>query len=126
MSKEVDVSKLSDFEISILVIERDTAQFKASRIDELLNEYGRAKGFVDAEKKETTTKSYDVEKIHWVEKTGAKGPYEHADPKTEGGKPDFQALLADLKGHDSKFRHGGLFYWVFNDAASIGRKKLAK
>lgn len=55
MIKEVDVSKLSEYEISILVIERDTAQFKASRIDELLNEYGRAKGFVDAEKKETAT-----------------------------------------------------------------------
>ena len=52
---QMDMSKLSDFEISMLIIERDTAQFKASRIDELLNEYGRMKGFVDTEKKETAT-----------------------------------------------------------------------
>ena len=77
-------------------------------------------------KAKIATKDYDVQKISWVEKQGQRGLYEFADPKTEGGKPDFQALLADLKTHGDKFRHGGLFYWVFNDAASIGRKQLKK
>ena len=77
-------------------------------------------------KTKIATKEYDTEKIHWVERTGTKGPYQFADPKTEGAKPDFKALLADLKEHNGKFRHKGMFYWVFNDAASIGRKQLTK
>jgi hypothetical protein len=68
------------------------------------------------------TKDYDTEKIYWVEKLGAKGPFQYADPKTEGTKPNFEALLADLKEHDGRFRQGGMFYWLFRDAAGIGRK----
>ncbi len=44
--------KLTDAEISHLIIERDTCQFKAQRIDELLNKIGEQQGFSDAEKKE--------------------------------------------------------------------------
>jgi len=51
--KQVDVSRFSDFEVSMLVIERDVAQFRAQRIDELLNEYGVAKGYGEAEKNTT-------------------------------------------------------------------------
>lgn len=40
--------KVNDFEISLLIIERDTCQFKASQIDALLNKIGKAKGFEDA------------------------------------------------------------------------------
>jgi len=49
----IDVGKFSDFEISLLAIERDVAQYKVERIDELLNEYGRVKGLVEAEIKES-------------------------------------------------------------------------
>jgi len=49
---QVDVSKLSDFEISVLIIDRDTAQFRMNAIDELLAKVGEAKGFTEAAKKE--------------------------------------------------------------------------
>jgi len=49
MSKS-DKLRLSDFEVSLLIIERDACQYKKERIDELLNKIGEAKGFVDAEK----------------------------------------------------------------------------
>lgn len=75
-------------------------------------------------KAKAATKEYDVEKIQWVEKTGTKGPFQFADPKTEGAKLDFKALLTDLKEHNGRFRHGGMFYWVFQDAAGIGRKPV--
>jgi hypothetical protein len=68
------------------------------------------------------TKDYDTEKIQWVEKLGAKGPFQYADPKTEGTNLDFKALLADLKEHDGRLRHSDMFYWLFQDAAGIGRK----
>lgn len=41
---------LTDFEISMLIIERNTCQHKAAEIDELLNKIGAAKGFDDAER----------------------------------------------------------------------------
>jgi len=50
----IDLTRLTDFEISMLIIERDVSQYKVERIDELLNKIGEAKGFVDIEKKEPT------------------------------------------------------------------------
>jgi len=73
-------------------------------------------------KAKTVTRDYDVEKIRWIEKSGPKGPFQFADPKTEGTKPDFKALLTDLKEHNGRLRQGGMFYWIFPDAAGIGRK----
>jgi len=77
-------------------------------------------------KGKAATKDYDVARINWIEKDGTKGKYEFADPKTEGAKPDFKALLADLKAHSGKFQHVGMFYWIFRDAAGIGRKQVTK
>ena len=74
-------------------------------------------------KAKAVTRDYDVDKIQWIEKTGAKGPYMLADPKTEGAKPDFKALLADIKAHKGGLNRDGWFYWVFNDQATVGRKK---
>lgn len=74
-------------------------------------------------KAKAVTRDYDVNKIQWVQKTGAKGPYEFADPKTEGEKTDFKALLADIKAHNGTLTRDGWFYWVFNDQATVGRKK---
>ena len=77
-------------------------------------------------KAKTATKEYDVDRIQWIEKTGTKGNYQYADPKTEGAKADFEALLTDLKAHNGKFQHAGMFYWIFQDAAGIGRKQVTK
>lgn len=65
--------KLSDYEISMLIIERDTAQFKREKIDELLNQLGAEQGFNDAEKKPTREPtqeialpgSGDISKLPW-------------------------------------------------------------
>jgi len=51
--REVDLSKLTDFEISMLILERDISQYRVERIDELLNKVGEIKGFGEAEKKPT-------------------------------------------------------------------------
>jgi hypothetical protein len=77
-------------------------------------------------KAKAVTKDYDSEKIQWVKKTGQKGEYEFADPKTEGQKPDFKALAADLREHKGKFQRGGSFYWLFSDSNAIGRKPARK
>jgi len=51
---QVDLPKLSDFEISMLVLERDVSQYRVERIDELLNKIGEAKVLADVEKKPGT------------------------------------------------------------------------
>ena len=112
---QVDVSKLSDFEISMLVIDRDTAQFRVERIDELLNKVGEAKGYVEAQKR-----TWNPKKIEWIETSGTKGLYDKASPQ---GTDDFKAMLIDLKKHSGKLSCDGFFYWVFSDQATVGRKK---
>lgn len=51
---QIDVSKLTDFEIGLLILERDVSQYRVERIDELLNRIGESKGFAEAEKKPPT------------------------------------------------------------------------
>jgi hypothetical protein len=43
-----DAPGLTDVELMLLIIERDTCHYKKERIDELLNQIGEAKGFEDA------------------------------------------------------------------------------
>lgn len=51
---ESDKPNFSDFEVSMLIIERNTCQYKAEQIDELLNKVGAAKGLSDVEKEKET------------------------------------------------------------------------
>ena len=49
--------KVSDFEISLLIIERDACQYKKERIDEFLNKIGEAKGMSDATRQTPATEA---------------------------------------------------------------------
>jgi hypothetical protein len=69
--------------------------------------------------------SWDPSKIKWTQETGFKGPYERypaKDQKAESTE-DYKNMLADLKAHGGKLTRNGLFYWVFEDQATVGRKK---
>lgn len=70
--------------------------------------------------KELGPSKWDPKKIKWTEAEGTKGPYEKADPQAT---PDFKNMLSDLKSHNGKLMREGYFYWVFRDAATVGRKK---
>jgi hypothetical protein len=67
---------------------------------------------------------YDPEKILWTKATGPKGPYEMypAFQQQPTQTSDYAALLEDLKNHEGKLQQGGLFYWLFVDGFTIGRK----
>jgi len=66
---------------------------------------------------------WNPEKIKWKEAQGTKGPYERADPQAT---PNFKAMLADLKAHGGRLTRNHLFYWVFRDQATVGRKPQRK
>jgi hypothetical protein len=118
--EKIDVSKLTDFEIGLLILERDVSQYRVERIDELLNRIGEAKGFAEAEKK-----NWDSEKIKWVKSEGTKGLYERYPDKDQKAEAtdDYKNMLRDLKEHKGKLTRDGFFYWLFEDAATVGRKK---
>ena len=68
---------------------------------------------------------FDASKIKWVEANGFSGKYERYPPKGEKVEltPDYKALLKWLKEHNGKATYQGYFYWLFQDGATIGRKK---
>jgi hypothetical protein len=66
---------------------------------------------------------WDPNKIHWMVKSGDRGPFEIAD--LEPNNPDYKAMLEDLGGHNGKMTKEGVFYWFFPGAQTVGRKKKA-
>ena len=67
---------------------------------------------------------YDPNKIKWTQAEGAKGKYERYPAQGQKAEAieDYKAMLQDLKGHNGKMMKGPYFYWLFTDAAAIGRK----
>ena len=54
-------------------------------------------------------KTYDPDRVQWVETKGTSGPYQKA---TEQDNADYRALLKDLMGHDGKMTLASAFYWL--------------
>lgn len=67
---------------------------------------------------------YDPEKISWVRAEGKNGDYERFPVYQQ--KPsisaDYTNLVEDLKRHKGSLQKAGLFYWLFDDNITIGRK----
>jgi len=67
---------------------------------------------------------YNTENLKWIRATGQKGVFECYPAYGQKAKPtaDYTALLNDLKAHEGKLQRSGLFYWLFDDNETIGRK----
>jgi len=108
---------MSDREIEKLKAEVNAIyeglSFILSRIDEIEK---TAQGHIDF---------WDPNKIIWSEAEGTSGPYEKADPQGLNGS-DFDLMLKDLKSHGGKMMRDDIFYWVFKDGATVGRKPVKK
>jgi len=78
--------------------------------------------------KELGPPEWNPEKVKWREAQGTHGPYQRypgGDEKAEVTL-DYKNMLADLKNHDGRLTREGYFYWLFNDAATVGRKPKKK
>jgi hypothetical protein len=105
---EIDYSKLSDFEISILITERNCANHRKEQYDELLNKIAEAKGYADTEKAAPTKSEpnqlprIDVDKLPWKSyKTKQPASPEEAAwifSNTQGA----EALLSIVKSKDGQ------------------------
>jgi hypothetical protein len=102
-----------------------------------------SKKVAEAEEKKETQKSektetnkegakevpeYNPENIPWVRAEGEKGIYERYPAYQQ--KPsmlvDYVNLLEDLKENKGRLQRAGLFYWLFRDRVTIGRKPAKK
>ncbi len=121
----------SDYEISMLIIERDACYTKAQAIDELLNKIGQAKGFADASKPTSKPDTsglpgIDLNKLPWKSyKTKQSATLEEAAWIFSNTK-EAEALLATLKSHDGKTTIGNFEYtFSGNEKQFISRKPKA-
>lgn len=134
---QVDPSKLSDFEISVLVMERDVAQYRAGKIDELLNQIGRAKGFIDADKQESPSakggfvKEVTFDALKFDEQKGdCLGNYEVAF-KSKNLPDKFSPAYGILRQNNATIKnryHGPNYahsYWLYSESR-IYRQNIKK
>ena len=86
---------------------------------------------LDNRNPETTTQkpaNFNPENIDWFKASGPNGVYERypASQQQPTTTPEYTWLLNQLLKHEGKYSYGGLFYWLFNDKTTIGRKPSKK
>ena len=81
----------------------------------LLNEWLGLSG-----EEETQKWNWDPNAIKWENAEGFKGEYERSE---DVNNPEFKAMLKDLAQHGGKLTRNGMFYWVFKNGSTVGRKK---
>jgi len=104
-------------ELEFLVKLRDAAQLIVDACQEEIELFDPEGGFENK-----------PEDIPWVKATGGKGPYERypAFQQQPTLIPAYTNLLESIKDSKGRFQHGGLFYWLFDDGVTIGRKPAKK
>jgi hypothetical protein len=64
--------------------------------------------------------SWNPDAIKWVKAEGSKGEFEKSE---DFNNPEFKKMLKDLAEHNGKLTRDGVFYWVFKNGSTVGRKK---
>ena len=62
-------------------------------------------------------------KIKWQPKEGTHGAYELSE---DYNNLDFKAMLKDLEQHKGGLTRDSIFYWIFQNGSSVGRKVKQK
>lgn len=135
-----DKLSLSDFEIQMLLIERNTCHYRTEQIDELLNKIGAAKGLQDSQKtpektakpsgpSPVTVQEIAFTMLKWDPQQSDKiGTYETAAKATNDSTKWSAAhdILNEAKASIKDRLHGASYqyaYWLFGQD-KIYRQKL--
>jgi hypothetical protein len=111
---------MSGKQVEFLVKLRDAAQMMADATNEYLESLAPP-----GVKEEKQSWNWDPQKIPWLKVEGSRGAYERypAQDKRPEATPDYKNMLQALKEHSKNFLfRDGYNYWLFQDAATIGRK----
>ncbi len=125
----------SDFEVQMLLIERNTCQAKIEAIDELLDKIGQAKGLQDsrkagsAHKQDAELQEIAFNALKWQIQEGTKiGTFELA-VKQDNDQAKFSTAYDELRKADCNIRdrYQGLnyvyTYWLFGEDKIYRQKK---
>jgi hypothetical protein len=63
---------------------------------------------------------WDPDKIKWEKAQGPSGAFEKSQ---DVNNPEFKVMLKDLQSHRGKLTRNGMFYWVYKNGSTVGRKK---
>jgi hypothetical protein len=120
--------KMEDFEIFVEDF-LDMLNGQEASIVKMKQQIAKLVG-VAQEKQKERVRTWDPAKIKWVQAQGTSGPYERHPPEGEKAEAteDYKCMLQDLKEHNGKLSRkeadgATWFYWVFQDGATVGRKK---
>jgi len=128
--RRIDFSKLSEYEVSMLLIERNTCDYKAQQITELLNKIGESKGIPEY----TSTIESDASKLQGSNDLG-RMPWKSYKTK-ENATPEeaawifsntlgASALLVTLKTSNGKTKIGSFEYQLQGkEGQFIARKPI--
>jgi len=64
--------------------------------------------------------NWNPDAIEWVKAEGFKGNYERSE---DVNNSEFKKMLKDLAEHNGKLTRDGVFYWVFKNGSTVGRKR---
>lgn len=101
-------------DIEALIKLRDAFRMAAEALDE----------YVDSQApKEVAGFTWNPKNIKWTLAEGTNGPYERSE---DINSLDFKEMMKDLVAHNGKFQREEYFYWAFERAQVVGRKKKVK
>jgi len=66
---------------------------------------------------------WDPNKVKWEQAEGASGLYERSE---DVNNKEFKEMVKDLAGHGGRLTREGYFYWLFENGATVGRKRRGK
>ena len=133
IESKIDVAKITDYEIAVLLIDRNNCLYKATEINELLNKIGEAKGYIEnqnyAQDKSAAAQELTFTTLKFDIQQGAKlGEYEIAN-KQNNLQDKWQPAYNILKINNSTIKdryHGEAYqysYWLYSEN-KIYRQKL--
>jgi hypothetical protein len=131
----IDLSKVSDFDVQRLIIDRDCSQYRTERIDALLNEIGAQKGCNEAAKegakigaaKEEISEE-PLNALSYENGESDRGPYQAAR-LPQNNNASFQRCLNILKRNISEKAHTfsekswDHSYWLGDNGTAIFSRK---
>ena len=111
-----DFPKLNDFELSIIVANRDIAQYAKERYDEIINKYGEAQGFIDSGKAPPAKNEpgqlpgTDFDNLPWKSYQTKQAAKTDEAAWVFSNAQGAEALLSTLKAKDGKAKIGNFEY----------------
>ncbi len=76
--------------------------------------------YIDSLKPPEEKTVWSPQKIVWIERTGQRGIFEQSE---DFNNTEFKAMHRDIVANGGKLERDGVFYWIFQNGSTIGKKR---